>query len=235
MLGSLQKDDDDEISNLVDLHMSMLGSGWKTTELKAAVKGPAGVAGTMAVASSSSKQIVDFASQIKKACELGESIETMRTKRAIWRNNRDETCDVTAMIEEATAMVPTAPTSPFAAAFGSAILIEHVSYYGTANLLVVLPRNKKDHAMRYPCAQALLHSRIPNDWYRGMDLVRAEPTYAFCSVESTSINPKQKKKEMYLLAVGFFEVGTTQKVKNLSIGAWRVMQNCNISSKVDYG
>ncbi|GJT47211.1 zinc finger, CCHC-type containing protein [Tanacetum coccineum] len=44
--------------------------------------------------------------------------------------------------------------------------------YGTANLLVVLPRNKKDHAMRYPCAQALLHSRIPNDWYRGMDLVQ---------------------------------------------------------------
>ncbi|GKF66107.1 hypothetical protein Tco_0192624, partial [Tanacetum coccineum] len=29
MLGSLQKDDDDEISNLVDLHMGMLGGGWK--------------------------------------------------------------------------------------------------------------------------------------------------------------------------------------------------------------
>ena len=29
MLGSLQKDDDDEISNLVDLHMGMLGGGCK--------------------------------------------------------------------------------------------------------------------------------------------------------------------------------------------------------------
>ncbi|GJV38131.1 hypothetical protein Tco_1410608 [Tanacetum coccineum] len=29
MLGSLQKDDDDEISNLVDLHMGMLGGGWQ--------------------------------------------------------------------------------------------------------------------------------------------------------------------------------------------------------------
>ncbi|GJR62326.1 hypothetical protein Tco_1504488 [Tanacetum coccineum] len=33
MLGSLQKDDDDEISNLVDLHMSMLGGGWKWQDL----------------------------------------------------------------------------------------------------------------------------------------------------------------------------------------------------------
>ncbi|GJV29803.1 hypothetical protein Tco_1386251 [Tanacetum coccineum] len=34
MLGSLQKDDDDEISNLVDLHMGMLGGGWKWQDLQ---------------------------------------------------------------------------------------------------------------------------------------------------------------------------------------------------------
>nr|GEU37730.1 mitochondrial fission 1 protein A [Tanacetum cinerariifolium] len=56
---------------------------------------------------------------------------------------------------------------------------------------------KRYHAIRYPYAQALLHSRIPNDWYRGMDLVRG-------SVEGTNVNLKQKKKEMYLLAVGYF-------------------------------
>ncbi|GJZ51264.1 hypothetical protein Tco_0605779 [Tanacetum coccineum] len=32
--GSLQKDDDDEISNLVDLHMGMLGGGWKWQDLQ---------------------------------------------------------------------------------------------------------------------------------------------------------------------------------------------------------
>nr|GEV15679.1 mitochondrial fission 1 protein A [Tanacetum cinerariifolium] len=67
---------------------------------------------------------------------------------------------------------------------------------------------QKDHAIRYPYAQALLHSRIPNDWYRGMDLVRG-------SVESTSINPKQKKKEMYLLAVGFFRSQNYTKSEEL--------------------
>ncbi|GKB84769.1 hypothetical protein Tco_0957041 [Tanacetum coccineum] len=34
MLGSLQKDDDDEISNLVDLYMGMLGGGWKWQDLQ---------------------------------------------------------------------------------------------------------------------------------------------------------------------------------------------------------
>ncbi|GJZ23540.1 mitochondrial fission 1 protein A [Tanacetum coccineum] len=62
---------------------------------------------------------------------------------------------------------------------------------------------QKDHAIRYPYAWALIHSRISNDWYRGMDLVRG-------SVESTSINHKQKKKEMYLLAVGNFSRNYTK-------------------------
>ncbi|GKC02964.1 hypothetical protein Tco_0994574, partial [Tanacetum coccineum] len=30
----LQNDDDDEISNLVDLHMGMLGGGWKWQDLQ---------------------------------------------------------------------------------------------------------------------------------------------------------------------------------------------------------
>ncbi|GJU03669.1 hypothetical protein Tco_1114007 [Tanacetum coccineum] len=34
MLGILQKDDDDEISNLIDLYMGMLGGGWKWQDLQ---------------------------------------------------------------------------------------------------------------------------------------------------------------------------------------------------------
>ncbi|GKD13426.1 hypothetical protein Tco_1197833 [Tanacetum coccineum] len=34
LMRSLQKDDDDEISNLVDLHMGMLGGGWKWQDLQ---------------------------------------------------------------------------------------------------------------------------------------------------------------------------------------------------------
>ncbi|GKE86852.1 mitochondrial fission 1 protein A, partial [Tanacetum coccineum] len=45
-------------------------------------------------------------------------------------------------------------------------------------------------AIRYPYAWVLIHSRKPDDMYR--------------SVESTKINPKQKKQEMYLLAVWYF-------------------------------
>ncbi|GKE18269.1 mitochondrial fission 1 protein A [Tanacetum coccineum] len=67
---------------------------------------------------------------------------------------------------------------------------------------------QKDHVIRYLCAWALIHSRIPNDWYRGMDLVRG-------SVESTSINPKQNKKEMYLLAVGNFRSRNYTKSEEL--------------------
>ncbi|GJX09093.1 reverse transcriptase domain-containing protein [Tanacetum coccineum] len=79
---------------------------------------------------------------------------------------------------------------------------------------------QKDHVIRYPCAWALIHSRIPNDWNRGMDLVRG-------SVESTnSINPKQKKKEMYLLAVGFFRSGNYKKSEELVDGCLKIKPNC---------
>ncbi|GJY14663.1 hypothetical protein Tco_0385085, partial [Tanacetum coccineum] len=35
---TLQKDDDDEISNLVDLHMGMLGGGWKWQDLQSLLR-----------------------------------------------------------------------------------------------------------------------------------------------------------------------------------------------------
>ncbi|GJS54472.1 hypothetical protein Tco_0627834 [Tanacetum coccineum] len=68
-----------EKARLTDLtHQAKEESRLRMVEPKAAAKlvGAAGlVIGTMAVASSSSKEIVDFASQLKKAGELVESIE----------------------------------------------------------------------------------------------------------------------------------------------------------------
>ncbi|PWA71697.1 mitochondrial fission 1 protein A [Artemisia annua] len=82
---------------------------------------------------------------------------------------------------------------------------------------------QKDHAIRYPYAWALVHSRIPNDRYRGMDLLRG-------SVESTtSINPKQQKKEMYLLAVGSFRSQNYPKSRELVHRCLKIKPNCRKS------
>ncbi|GJS02726.1 mitochondrial fission 1 protein A [Tanacetum coccineum] len=51
-------------------------------------------------------------------------------------------------------------------------------------------------AIRYPHSWVLVHSRQPDDIYRGVTMLKD-------SMESTS-NLNQKKKEMYLLAVGFY-------------------------------
>ncbi|PWA94132.1 Mitochondria fission 1 protein [Artemisia annua] len=82
---------------------------------------------------------------------------------------------------------------------------------------------QKGHAIRYPYAWALVHSRIPNDRYRGMDLLRG-------SVESTtSINPKQQKKEMYLLAVGSFRSQNYPKSRELVHRCLKIKPNCRKS------
>ncbi|GJT63907.1 putative nucleotidyltransferase, ribonuclease H [Tanacetum coccineum] len=52
-------------------------------------------------------------------------------------------------------------------------------------------------AIRYVYSWVLIHSRKPDDMYPGVNMLKG-------SVESTKINPKQKKQEMYLLAVGYF-------------------------------
>ncbi|PWA48685.1 mitochondrial fission 1 protein A [Artemisia annua] len=51
-------------------------------------------------------------------------------------------------------------------------------------------------AIRYPYSWVLVHSRQPDDIYRGVTMLKD-------SIETTS-NPTQKKKEMYLRAVGLY-------------------------------
>ncbi|GKD89093.1 mitochondrial fission 1 protein A, partial [Tanacetum coccineum] len=62
----------------------------------------------------------------------------------------------------------------------------HEASYGTASLLVVLLRNRKMRSVRYPYSWVLVHSRQPDDIYRGVTMLKAEPETKCTLVDSAA-------------------------------------------------
>ncbi|GKA94345.1 mitochondrial fission 1 protein A, partial [Tanacetum coccineum] len=80
---------------------------------------------------------------------------------------------------------------------------------------------RKD-TIRYPYAWVLIHSRKPEDVYRGVNMLKG-------SEEGDKISPKQKKKEMYLLAVGYFRSRHYTECKNFVSMCLEMNPNCRKS------
>ncbi|GJW45034.1 mitochondrial fission 1 protein A [Tanacetum coccineum] len=77
-------------------------------------------------------------------------------------------------------------------------------------------------AIRYYYAWVLIHSRKPDDLYRGMNMLKG-------SVVNTKISSKQKKKEMYLLAVGYFRSWHYIESENFVSMCLEINPNCRKS------
>ncbi|PWA55620.1 mitochondrial fission 1 protein A [Artemisia annua] len=78
--------------------------------------------------------------------------------------------------------------------------------------------DKQNFEVRYPLMQALVTSRRPEDIQRGIELIQGSLPF--------TTDPRKKKKETYLLAVGYFRSGDYPKSATLVDTCLEIKPNC---------